>query len=148
MTDALASAAIGTASDDLIAPCGSERSPAPADPPAPKQLPSVALALSGGGFRATLSALGVLRLLSEVGLLERVRYSSSVSGGSVANALFAMAYEALAAHAFSADAFDRHVLAPAVDGISRHSLKFQLLAGAWRTVGSTTRTDLLARAFD
>lgn len=38
----------------------------------------LALALSGGGFRATLAALGV-RFLADAKLLHRVRYVSSVS---------------------------------------------------------------------
>lgn len=44
---------------------------------------SIALALSGGGFRATLFHLGVVRALAEAGLLSRVKLISSVSGGSV-----------------------------------------------------------------
>ena len=41
------------------------------------------LALSGGGFRATLFHLGVIQHLREVGLLAGIRVISSVSGGSV-----------------------------------------------------------------
>ena len=41
------------------------------------------LSLSGGGFRATLFHLGVVRLLQEVGLLEDVTHICSVSGGSI-----------------------------------------------------------------
>lgn len=40
------------------------------------------LALSGGGFRATLFHLGVVRALAETGLLARVTHITSVSGGS------------------------------------------------------------------
>jgi hypothetical protein len=40
------------------------------------------LALSGGGFRATLFHLGVVRYLHEAGLLPQVRHVASVSGGS------------------------------------------------------------------
>jgi len=44
----------------------------------------VGLALSGGGFRATLFHLGVLRALRDHdGLLSRVRHIASVSGGSI-----------------------------------------------------------------
>ena len=43
----------------------------------------IALALSGGGIRAMVFHLGVLRLLAERGLLERVTKVSTVSGGSL-----------------------------------------------------------------
>jgi predicted acylesterase/phospholipase RssA len=51
--------------------------------------PTVALALSGGGFRATAFGLGCLRALHDVGALDRVRVVSGVSGGSVLAALWA-----------------------------------------------------------
>jgi NTE family protein len=53
------------------------------------QRSGLALALSGGGYRATLFHLGLLRRLNEVGLLKHVDAISSVSGGSITNALLA-----------------------------------------------------------
>src|SRR5438874_5894144 len=44
------------------------------------------IALSGGGFRATAFHLGVLKRLRELGVLERTRFLSTVSGGSIAGA--------------------------------------------------------------
>lgn len=44
---------------------------------------AIGLALSGGGTRAAIFHLGVLRYMAEHGLLERVQYISSVSGGSL-----------------------------------------------------------------
>ena len=44
----------------------------------------IGLALSGGGFRATLFHLGVIRRLRAEGLLATINYIASVSGGSVA----------------------------------------------------------------
>jgi predicted acylesterase/phospholipase RssA len=41
------------------------------------------LALSGGGFRATLYHLGLIRFLRDAGLLSTVTHITSVSGGSV-----------------------------------------------------------------
>lgn len=41
------------------------------------------LALSGGGFRATLFHLGVIRYLCETGRLEEITHIASVSGGSI-----------------------------------------------------------------
>jgi Patatin-like phospholipase len=43
----------------------------------------IGLALSGGGFRATLFHLGVTRFLFENGLLNQVKLVSAVSGGSI-----------------------------------------------------------------
>lgn len=49
----------------------------------PLTRPRLALALSGGGIRAAVFHLGVLRQLAEQGLLEKVAYVSTVSGGSL-----------------------------------------------------------------
>ena len=48
-----------------------------------------ALCLSGGGYRAALFHLGVLRCLHEMGILKKVELISSVSGGSILSAFFA-----------------------------------------------------------
>ena len=125
-------------------PCGDSTRPA-APPPADDP---IAVTFSGGGFRATLAALGVVRLLADVGSLGDVRYLSSVSGGSVANGLVATAWPKLRDRGFTAGAVDELVIDPFVKRISRRSLKFSLIMGIWRTVGSSNRTDLLARRFD
>jgi NTE family protein len=125
-------------------PCGDATRP---DVPPPSSDP-IAVTFSGGGFRATLAALGVVRLLADVGSLGDVRYLSSVSGGSVANGLVATAWPKLRERGFTAAAVDELVIDPFVERISRRSLKFSLLLGIWRTVGPSTRTDLLARRFD
>jgi Patatin-like phospholipase len=49
---------------------------------------NLVLCLSGGGFRASLFHLGVLKRLHELGLLSRVRVMSAASGGAVTAALF------------------------------------------------------------
>jgi predicted acylesterase/phospholipase RssA len=54
----------------------------PHDTPSEKS-EKLGLALSGGGFRATLFHLGVVRALAEAGLLARITHITSVSGGSV-----------------------------------------------------------------
>lgn len=48
-----------------------------------KAFNQIALAFSGGGFRAASYTLGTLSLLERVGLLESVKAISSVSGGSI-----------------------------------------------------------------
>jgi NTE family protein len=144
---ALTSPAIGTATNDLLAGCEA-RGPRAARPPAPPRDPPLALAFSGGGFRATLTALGTLRFLADARLLPQVRYVSSVSGGSLANGLFASGYEDLAAKDFGADALDDQVIRPFVERITSHSLTMGLVLNIWRVLGPGTRTDLLASFFD
>ena len=43
----------------------------------------IGLALSGGGFRATLFHLGMVRFLREANILPQVTHITSVSGGSI-----------------------------------------------------------------
>ena len=144
---ALTSRAIGTATNDLLAGCEVSDVRA-ARPPPPPQDPPLALAFSGGGFRATLTALGTLRFLADAGLLPQVRYVSSVSGGSLANGLFACRYEDLAAKGFAPDALDERVIRPFVERITTQSLTMGLVLNIWRVLGPGTRTDLLASFFD
>jgi NTE family protein len=143
----LESPSIGTASNDLIRPC-SVTEPRPARPPAPEILPAFSMAFSGGGFRATLAGLGVIRFMADAGLLGRVRYVSSVSGGSIAHGLLARDYTKLEGSGFSREMVDDLVIAPFVEAISTRSLTGDLLRNLWRVIGSPTRTDLLADAFD
>ncbi|WP_372361982.1 hypothetical protein ACCQ10_01540 [Xanthomonas sp. NCPPB 1325] len=57
-------------------------------PPAPASSSGVGICLSGGGSRALSCALGQLRGLRYLGLLDRVSAISSVSGGTWANVLY------------------------------------------------------------
>jgi NTE family protein len=52
--------------------------------------PKLGLALAGGGFRASLFHLGVLRRLAELDLLRYVEVLSTVSGGSIIGALYVL----------------------------------------------------------
>jgi predicted acylesterase/phospholipase RssA len=53
----------------------------------------IGLALSGGGFRATLFHLGVIRFLRDADLLTSVSHITAVSGGSVLAAHLAMNWD-------------------------------------------------------
>ena len=55
----------------------------------------IGLALSGGGFRATLFHLGTTWRLNELGLLPRLDTISSVSGGSILSGLMAVRWSRL-----------------------------------------------------
>ena len=58
-------------------------SPLPDYLPSPTRDGGISLALSGGGFRATLFHLGALRRLNELGVIGKLSAISSVSGGSI-----------------------------------------------------------------
>jgi len=53
----------------------------------------IGLALSGGGFRASIFHLGVIRRLEELGIMHKVSVVSAVSGGSIIAAYYAYAME-------------------------------------------------------
>ena len=55
--------------------------------------PKLGLALSGGGFRATLFHLGVVRFLRDAGSLKNVTDIASVSGGSILAAHLVLNWE-------------------------------------------------------
>ena len=69
------------------------------------------LALSGGGFRASLYHLGLLRFLRDAGLLSQVTHITSVSGGSI-----------MAAHLEPAYADHPRAPLPVTERLTRHSL--------------------------
>lgn len=50
----------------------------------------IGLALSGGGYRGAAYHLGVLRILNRLGVLDKVDVISSVSGGSIVAAYYAL----------------------------------------------------------
>lgn len=56
--------------------------------------PKIGLCLSGGGLRATLFHLGVLRLLKDGGMLDSVHAICGVSGGAILAAHMALREEA------------------------------------------------------
>ena len=59
-----------------------ERGPGPLAVPALGQKADLGICFSGGGTRSASATLGQLRGLREIGLLDRVRYISAVSGGA------------------------------------------------------------------
>lgn len=74
--------------------------------------PGVALALSGGGFRAVLFHVGALWRLNELGVLPRLSRVSSVSGGSIASGLLALRWKKLQFQGGVAANFGDEVVAP------------------------------------
>jgi len=78
----------------------------------------IALALSGGGFRATLFHVGALRRLVELRLLTRIGRFSSISGGSITAGRLAHVWTRLAADPSVAN-FEALVAAPLRDFCGR-----------------------------
>jgi len=142
----LHSHALGASLSSLISPCHDPLRPQ--QPHSPPEGPTIGLTFSGGGFRATFAALGIVRYLADAGLLGNVRYVSSVSGGSVANGVLAMQWPALRAAGYSADAVDELVIRPVFERVSTASLRTKVVRNIWRAWSRTNRTDLLAWAFD
>jgi len=70
------------------------------------------LALSGGGFRATLFHCGSLWRLNQLGVLGSLDRISSVSGGSITAGVLAFAWQKLGAAAWSEDAFVKELVTP------------------------------------
>ncbi len=68
----------------------------PGDPDTDSPEPGIALCLSGGGFRAMLFHTGALWRLNELGYLNKLARVSSVSGGSIAAGVLALAWKDLA----------------------------------------------------
>jgi NTE family protein len=145
--DPLASPAIGTSSDDLIKRC-LERGIPPLMPPPPELPPAIAVSLSGGGFRATLAGLGVLRLLADIGRLGSVRYLSSVSGGSIASGLFAVRYRQLRERNFTREALDDLVVRPFVESVSSRSFARALVWRIATRLALARRVRVLADTLD
>jgi predicted acylesterase/phospholipase RssA len=65
------------------------------EPTATQLRQGIALALSGGGYRAMLFHTGVLIRLNELGLLKEVSRVSSVSGGSISAAYLGLIWKRL-----------------------------------------------------
>jgi NTE family protein len=137
----LGSRSVGLPSSTLVTPCD-KPSPLVVKPDASE--PAFALAFSGGGFRASLAAAGVLRFAADAGILGRVRYVSSVSGGSVTHGLFAAAYRELEQAGFASDRVDELVVHRLIREVSDSSLQLQFALNLWRLGLGETRGDVLA----
>src|SRR5215813_13874091 len=103
----------------------------------------IGLALSGGGFRATLYHLGLVRFLRDAGILSRVTHITSVSGGSIMAAHLALNWDRYNDHAKEFDAAASELLAfVRLDVRNRITRRFPLtLPLRWprRLVGRSNR---------
>jgi len=78
----------------------------------------IGLAMSGGGFRAAVFHLGVLRRVAELGWLPDLDIMSTVSGGSVVGAFTASRWSSVVEDGCDWPALDRHVVRPFIDLIT------------------------------
>jgi len=85
--------------------------------------PTVGLCLSGGGFRAALYALGVMRYLAEAAVLPRVAVVCGVSGGSVATAALGSAINVAGENALERAGFVQHLFEPFLAQVTGHDLR-------------------------
>src|SRR5687768_10539673 len=111
----------------------------------------IGLALSGGGFRASLYHLGLVRFLRDAGILPQVTHITAVSGGSILAAHLALNWSRYNGSASEFDAAASEVLAfVRLDIrnriIRRYPLAFPLRWARWllgRSGRKLTRTGLL-----
>jgi len=96
-------------------------------------VPRIALALSGGGFRASVFHLGVLRKLAELGWLPRVDVLSTVSGGSIVGAFAVTRWQQLIEAGADGQAFDRVIAQPFLQRIQKGNfiLEWLLRSPLW-----------------
>ena len=85
------------------------------------QEPRIALALSGGGFRASLFHLGVLRRLAELGWLNEIDVISCVSGGSLVGAFMTTRWSEMLRKGGDWPAFEEVIVAPFIRVVSTHN---------------------------
>jgi NTE family protein len=73
---------------------------------------TIGLALSGGGYRATLFGLGTLWRLNDAGLLGHIDRITSVSGGSILAGVLAQRWRKLQFHGGRASNFEAEIVEP------------------------------------
>ena len=116
--------------------------------------PRIAVALSGGGFRASIFHLGVLLRLAELGWLKDVDVFSAVSGGSIVAAFAVQRWSSFLLAGGDAAAFRIHIMDPFLRRVRENNFMERWLLASWtwplRKVGSTafTRTQAAAELFD
>lgn len=116
--------------------------------------PRIALALSGGGFRASVFHLGLMRRLAEFGWLKDVDVISTVSGGSIVGAFAVQRWTSFLQSGGNAEAFESTILRPFIERIQSHNFLIDWLLTSWQwpyrklTSKVFTRTQAAAELFD
>lgn len=109
----------------------------------------IALALSGGGYRAFLFHLGAIRRLNQLGALSRITTVSSVSGGSIMSAFLADRLQPWPDDGASFGAFETAVAVPmkrlAGKNIRTWPIAKRLLP--WNLLNSQVQVQALAETY-
>lgn len=104
----------------------------------------VGLAISGGGFRATLYHLGSLWRLNELGYLKHIKRISSVSGGSILAAYLGLKWKDLKFENDTATNFEGIIAAPIEEFCARNIDESSIF---WAIVSFFTTGDMLTRNY-
>jgi NTE family protein len=116
--------------------------------------PRIALALSGGGFRASIFHLGLLKRLAELNWLPKVDVISTVSGGSIVGAFLTLHWHELIQAGGDAQAFTSIISEPFLRLIESRNFLTEWLSGSWQWPfrklldRSFTRTQAAAELLD
>ena len=113
-----------------------------------KELKGQGLALSGGGYRASLFHLGVTRRLHELGILQQTTRLSSVSGGSILAGFLAHRMLDMGRKRLEFDDWEQEASAPFRE-VVRRDIRTGLLVRhlAWNWIWPAPRARGLERAF-
>lgn len=113
-----------------------------------RELKGQGLALSGGGYRASLFHLGVTRRLHELGALQKITRLSSVSGGSILAGFLAHRMLERGATLLAFDDWETEVSAP-FRSMVRKDIRTGLFARhmAWNWIWPAPRARGLEKAF-
>jgi len=101
--------------------------------------PKIGLALSGGGFRATVYHLGLVRFLFDAGILPQVSHITSVSGGSIIAAHLALNWERYTGSAGEFDKAAAELLAFITLDVRNRIVRRFPLALPWRALRRLAR---------
>lgn len=118
----------------------------PSDPSATGAPERIGLTLSGGGLRATLFHLGVVRFLFETGMLPRVKFIGGVSGGSILAMHLSLHWDRYIGDANAFDAVARDIVAFCQRDVRNRILRRWIFACVTllpRALGRWSRVDLL-----
>ena len=93
--------------------------------------PRIALALSGGGFHASISHLGLLRRLAEFGWLPDIDVICAVSRGSIVAAFAVQRWDSFLQAGGDSRAFEAVILSPFLERIQTHNFLSEWLLTSW-----------------
>lgn len=113
--------------------------------PAAERQAGIGLALSGGGFRATLYHLGGLWRMNDLGLLSRLDEISSVSAGSIAAAVLGIHWRELTFDSNGVATNFADAIVPRVGDVCRSTFDAPSVVSGW--LGPGRAGDALVRRF-